>query len=174
MGASDRQKEIKKLSSVWNVGRGRGTKGERLLSALKQELQAKLAKLASELHGASEPSTPMSAAPPSFCHVAAIETTLEKLLEIKSNGTLLARVIDHACYSEDSISHAVVKMLQRAEVQVRADLTSEQQPDACGFIASDAVQHLRLWALAEANSWWSTILPDYSTEQCINLSLIHI
>ena len=44
MGASERQKEIKKLSSVWNVGRGRGTKGERLLSALKQELQAKLAK----------------------------------------------------------------------------------------------------------------------------------
>ena len=118
MGASDRQKEIKKLSSVWNVGRGRGTKGERLLSALKQELQAKLAKRASELHGASEPSTPMSAAPPSFCHVAAIETTLEKLREIKSNGTLLARVIDHACYSEDSISHAVVNMLQRAEVPV--------------------------------------------------------
>ena len=44
-------------------------------------------------------------------------TRKENLQEIRSRRTLLARVIDHACYSEDSISQAVVKMLQRAEIQ---------------------------------------------------------
>ena len=79
MPATERQKEIRKMCGAWNVDRGGGKKGERRLSALKQELQAKLAKGASELHRASEPSTSMSAPSPSFCHVAAIETTLGDL-----------------------------------------------------------------------------------------------
>ena len=45
------------MCGAWNVDRGRGKKGERPLSVLRQELQAKLAKGASELHRASEPST---------------------------------------------------------------------------------------------------------------------
>ena len=116
MPATEQQKEIRKMCGAWNVDRRRGKKGERLLSTLRQELQAKLAKHASELDRASEPS-------PSFCPAAAIETTLQNLQEIRSRRTLLARVIDHACYSEDSISQAVVKMLQRAEIQVAADLS---------------------------------------------------
>ena len=155
------QTQIRNLCPLWGVERRDEEKKERLVPVLKAELQAKLAKHASELDVASEPS-------PSFCSAAAIETTLQNLQEIRSRRTLLARVIDHACYSEDSISQAVVKMLQRAEIQVAADLAGDQQTDACGFIAADAVQRLRQWALAEANSWWSTILPDYSTEQCIS------
>ena len=155
------QTQIRNLCPLWGVDRKDEEKNERLVPVLKAELQAKLAKHASELDVASEPS-------PSFCSAAAIETTLQNLQEIRSRRTLLARVIDHACYSEDSISQAVVKMLQRAEIQVAADLAGDQQTDACGFIAADAVQRLRQWALAEANSWWSTILPDYSTEQCIS------
>ena len=150
------QTQIRNLCPLWGVERRDEEKNERLVPVLKAELQAKLAKHASELDVASEPS-------PSFCFAAAIETTLQNLQEIRSRRTLLARVIDHACYSEDSISQAVVKMLQRAEIQVAADLAGDQQTDACGFIAADAVQRLRQWALAEANSWWSTILPDYST-----------
>ena len=57
MPATERQKEIRKMCGAWNVDRRRGKKGERLLSTLRQELQAKLAKGASELHRASEPST---------------------------------------------------------------------------------------------------------------------
>ena len=155
------QTQIRNLCPLWGVERRDEEKNERLVPVLKAELQAKLAKHASELDVASEPS-------PSFCSAAAIETTLQNLQEIRSRRTLLARVIDHACYSEDNISQAVVKMLQRAEIQVAADLAGDQQTDACGFIAADAVQRLRQWALAEANSWWSTILPDYSTEQCIS------
>ena len=55
MPATEQQKEIRKMCGAWNVDRGGGKKGERRLSALKQELQAKLAKGASKLHWANEP-----------------------------------------------------------------------------------------------------------------------
>jgi len=73
MPATERQKEIRKMCGAWNVDRGGGKKGERRLSALKQELQAKLAKGASKLHWANEPSTSflvnLPAAHPFFCYM---------------------------------------------------------------------------------------------------------
>ena len=73
MPATERQKEIKKMCGAWNVDRGRGKKGERPLSVLRQELQAKLAKGASKLHCASEPSTSflvnLPATHPFFCYM---------------------------------------------------------------------------------------------------------
>ena len=86
------QPQIRNLCPVWGVDRKDEEKKERSVPVLKAELQAKLAKHASKLDRASEPL-------PSFCPAAAIETTLQKLQEIRSRRTLLARVIDHACYS---------------------------------------------------------------------------
>ena len=157
------QKDIRALCVAWHVTRKPEGQAERTVGELKAELQAKLAKRVGALQ---QLHTCMSAS--CFCHVSATKATLQYLQQISSKHTLLARVIDHACYSEESISHAIVNMLKDAEMQVRANLTGDQQKDACGFIASDAVQQLRQVAAADSNSWWSVILPDYSTVECIS------
>ena len=157
------QKKLRALCGEWHVSRKPEGQAERTVGELKAELQAKLAKRVDALQ---QLHTCMNAS--CFCHVSATKATLQYLQQSPSKHTLLARVIDHACYSEESISHAIVNMLKGAEMQVRADLTGGQQKDACGFIASDAVQQLRQAAIADVNSWWSAILPDYSTVECIS------
>ena len=157
------QQQFRGLCSVWGVSRrrpGGRTTGERPVRECKAELHAKLSQRALELQE-------KKSCGPAFCFTTASRSTLQQLQQIPNRHTLLARVIDHACHSEDSISQLVVKMLRQAEMQVQANLAADQPMDACGYIASDAVQHLRQWSLAEANSWWHTSLPDYSSMDCI-------
>ena len=157
------QQQFRGLCSVWGVSRrrpGGRTTGERPVRECKAELHAKLSQRALELQE-------KKSCGPAFCFTTASRSTLQQLQQIPNRQTLLARVIDHACHSEDSISQLVVKMLRQAEMQVQANLAADQPMDACGYIASDAVQHLRQWSLAEANSWWHTSLPDYSSMDCI-------
>ena len=59
-------------------------------------------------------------------------------------------------------------MLRRAHWKVSADLRNDQPPDACAYIAADAVCRLRDAALAEANSWHGIHLPDYAQLECIS------
>ena len=166
------RKELRALCIAWDVNRTHaGGRKERPVHVLKAELHAKLAKRVRELQekkicdSASEQKPHTSV--PSFCFASTTRSMLQELQQIPNRHTLLARVIDHARYSEDSISHAVVKMLRQAEMQVLANLAADQPMDACGYIASDAVQQLRQLSLAEADSWWNTRLPDYSTVDCI-------
>ena len=147
---------VRALCGAWGVDhRHAGERNTRRLPELKAELHAKLAKRARELqeketcNSGSEqrPSTSV----PSFCLTVTSTSTQQELQQLPNRNTLLARIIDHACYSEDSISRAVADMLQEAEINVRANLAGDQPMDACGYIASDAVQHLRHLSLAEAD-----------------------
>ena len=155
------QGQLRTLCTTWGADRRDGTR-ELRVQELRASLQAKLAERVCELQRQRT-----ATSPPSFCFASATRTTLQRLQEIPGRRTLLARVIDHATYSTDSRSHVVSKMLQEAGMQVSADLKADQQTDACGYIASDAVQQLRQLALAEANWWWSEALPDYSSMECI-------
>ena len=166
------QQAITPFFSAWGVQhRNAGERKNRPLRDLKAELHAKLAKRVRELQekescNSSSEHRPTTSVP-SFCFAGTTRSMLQELQQLPNRDTLLARVIDHACSSEESISRAIVEMLQQAEMKVLANLAADQPIDACGYIASDAVQHLRHLSLAEADSWWNTRLPDYTTGDCI-------
>ena len=81
---------------------------------------------------------------------------------------IMARIVDHACHSQDCISQRIVAMCREAKWQTSADLSSDQPLDACGYIAADAVCRLRDIALAEGSNWHRERLPDYSQLECIH------
>ncbi len=97
----------------------------------------------------------------------AFAETLRSLHAINTQAPILTRVIDHACSSEQCISHRVVAMLRQAQWKLTADLHNDQPLDACGYIAADAVCCLREKALAEADNWHHAELPDYSMLDCV-------
>ena len=59
-------------------------------------------------------------------------------------------------------------MCGEAKWKISTDLCNDQPLDACGYIAADAVCRLRDAALAEANGWHRTRLPDYAQQECID------
>ena len=126
---------VRLLCGDWGVDhRHAGERNNRRLPELKAELHAKLAKRVRELqeketcNSASEQRPTTSV--PSFCFTVTSTSTLQELQQLPNRNTLLARVIDHACYSEDSISRAVADMLQQAEIKVLANLARDQPIDA--------------------------------------------
>ena len=156
------QASLRTLSGAWGVNRRSESHEERTVAELKAELQAKLAKRFALLQQLVRC---LSAAP--FCHASALSATLEHLQQIPRKQHLFVRVIDYGCCADDAVSHAIVKMLEAANMQVKADLSADEQIDACGYIASDVVHQLGQAALVKANSWWSAVLPRTSAEKCI-------
>ena len=55
------------------------------------------------------------------------------------------------------------RLCEAAGFRTRADFACDQPVDACGYIAADAVVHLRDAALAESDGWMGVALPNYST-----------
>ena len=103
-----------------------------------------------------------------FCIEDAMAETLRRIKAIPGESEILVRVIDHACSSEQCVSHRVVAMCREAKWKMFKDLRNDQAVDACGYIAADAVCRLREAALAEANAWHRTKLPDYARLECID------
>ena len=103
-----------------------------------------------------------------FCLEAAIVGTLRSLSAIHGDSEILVRVVDHACHSEQCISHRVAAMCREAQWNVSEELCNDQPLDACGYIAADAVCRLREAALSEANLWHRMQLPDYARLECID------
>ena len=98
----------------------------------------------------------------------ALVETLDSLQAIENREMILIRVIDHACFSEHSISNRLVDMLRLGDWEISTDLYNDQPLDACGYIAADAVSRLRDAALSESNSWHTIQLPDYAQLECIS------
>ena len=59
-------------------------------------------------------------------------------------------------------------MCGEAKWKISTDLCNDQPLDASGYITADAVCRLREAALAEANGWHRTTLPDYAQQECID------
>ena len=59
-------------------------------------------------------------------------------------------------------------MCREAEWKISKELCNDQPVNACGYIAADAACRLREVALAKANSWHRTKLPDYARLECID------
>ena len=103
-----------------------------------------------------------------FCIEAAMDETLRRIKTIHGNSEILVRVVDHACSSEQCVSHRIAAMCREASWKISKDLCNDQPLDACGYIAADAVCRLREAALAEANGWHRMKLPDYARLECID------
>ena len=103
-----------------------------------------------------------------FDFEGAVAQVMNDLDAISNVTHIMARVVDHACGSQDCISQRIVAMCREAKWQTVADLSSDQPLDACGYIAADAVCRLRDIALAEGSNWHRERLPDYSQLQCIH------
>jgi len=103
-----------------------------------------------------------------FCMETAMDETLRSIKAIHGDSEILVRVVDHACHSEQCVSHRVVDMCREAQWKISEELCNDQSFDACGYIAADAVCRLREAALAEANGWHCMELPDYARLECID------
>ena len=99
---------------------------------------------------------------------AAMDETLRRIKTIHGDSEILVRVVDHACSSEQCVSHRIAAMFREASWKISEDLFNDQPLDACGYIAADAVCRLREAALAEANGWHRMKLPDYAQQECID------
>ena len=102
-----------------------------------------------------------------FCIEAAMDETLRRIKTIHGNSEILVRVVDHACSSDQCVSHRIAAMFREASWKISEDLFNDQPLDACGYIAADAVCRLREAALAEANGWHRMKLPDYARLECV-------
>ena len=103
-----------------------------------------------------------------FCLEDAMAETLHRIKAICGDIEIFVRVIDHACHSEQCVSHRVVAMCREAKWKISRELCNDQPFDACGYIAADAVCRLREAALAEANGWHRMQLPGYGHLVCID------
>ena len=91
-----------------------------------------------------------------FSIEGAMAEALHRIKSVDGDIEILARVVDHACSSQQCISHRVATMCGEAKWKISTDLCNDQPLDACGYIAADAVCRLREAALAEANDWHRT------------------
>ena len=53
-----------------------------------------------------------------FCLEAAVAETLHRIKAIHGDSEILVRVVDHACHSEQCVSHRVVAMCREAQWKV--------------------------------------------------------
>ena len=111
---------------------------------------------------AAKESTAEEHATAEFCIETALDETLRRIKAIHGDSEILVRVVDHACSSEQCVSHRVVAMCRKAQWKISKELCNDQPFDACGYIAADAVCRLREAALAEASGWHRMKLPDYA------------
>mgnify|MGYP007022703585 CR=1 FL=1 len=88
-----------------------------------------------------------------FSIEGAMAEALHRIKSVDGDIEILARVVDHACHSQQCISHRVATMCGEAKWKISTDLCNDQPLDACGYIAADAVCRLRGAALSEANRW---------------------
>ena len=95
-----------------------------------------------------------------FCLESAMAEAVLRSTGICGDAEILVRIVDHACHSEQCVSHRVVAMCREAKWKISKELCNDQPLDACGYIAADAVCRLREAALAEVNSWHRMELPD--------------
>ena len=102
-----------------------------------------------------------------FCIETAMDETLRRIKALHGDSEILVRVVDHACSSEQCVSHRIAAMCREASWKISEDLFNDQPLDACGYIAADAVCRLREAALAEANGWHRMKLPDYARLECV-------
>ena len=93
---------------------------------------------------------------------------LQQLRIVATGVPIMARIVDHACASEECISHKIAAMCSQTGWIVTKELHKDQPVDACGYIAADAVSHLQAAALAKANGWVNCTLPNYESLQCID------
>ena len=78
-------------------------------------------------------------------------------------GPVAVRIVDHGSSCSTSVSSRVGAICRSLGLHTRADLSCDQPTDACGYIAADAVVCLRDAALAEADGWLTSALPEYAT-----------
>ena len=174
------QAQVRSLCVPWGVQltekKASGKYGKRADDILIKELTAVFIEKAREHYrtkaSQSQPHTSVSVATERANVEFSIEDAMaEALHRVKSVGgdiEILARVVDHACHSQQCISHRVATMCGEAKWKISTDLCNDQPLDACGYIAADAVCRLREAALAEANGWHRTTLPDYAQQECID------
>ena len=62
---------------------------------------------------------------------------------------------------------ALARRYRQADVDVAAELLSDQPTNACGYIAAEAVVNLRNNAMARGSEWLRTRLPEYSCVACV-------
>mgnify|MGYP000255573124 CR=1 FL=1 len=116
----------------------------------------------------SKTSTATEHASAEFCSESVMDETLRRIKAIHGHSEILVRVVDHACRSEQCVSHRVAAMCQEAKWKISKELCNDQPLNACGYIAADVVCRLREAALAEANGWHRMKLPDYARLECID------
>ena len=102
-----------------------------------------------------------------FSFEDAVVDALRRLTDASKDVDIMARIVDHACHSQNCISYRVAAMCREARWHTFTVLCNDQPLDACGYIAADAVCHLREAALGEGSSWHSILLPDYAQLECI-------
>ena len=155
--------------------RAKATENQPLQHALTDHTSAIQMKKGTEApasSAATEPHTSVSVATEranvEFSIEGAMAEALHRIKSVDGHIEILARIVDHACHSENCISHRVAAMCREANWQTCAELYNNQPLDACGYIAADAVCRLRSAALAELNGWHGIGLPDYSHLECIH------
>ena len=63
----------------------------------------------------------------------AIAETLHRIKSIDAHIEILVRIVDHACHSQQCVSHRVATMCREAKWKTATDLFSDQPLDACGI-----------------------------------------
>jgi len=63
----------------------------------------------------------------------AIAETLHRIKSIDADIEILVRIVDHACHSQQCVSHRVATMCREAKWKIATDLFSDQPLDACGI-----------------------------------------
>ena len=157
-------KRAKKLKSE-NEGSDRGAATEHTeVDARADDALAETPRSSTQV---TKESTATEHASAEFCIEAAMDETLRRIKTIHGDSEILVRVVDHACSSEQCVSHRIAAMFREASWKISEDLFNDQPLDACGYIAADAVCRLREAALAEANGWHRMKLPDYARLECV-------
>ena len=170
-----KQHELRTLCKPWGVTlhakNAQGLYSQRGDEELKLDIRNQMIQRARELQrqrstATHRPATELANA--EFDVEGAVAEVMHDLDAISNETHIMARVVDHACGSQDCISQRIVAMCREAKWQTLADLSSDQPLDACGYIAADAVCRLRDIALAEGSNWHRERLPDYSQLECIH------
>ena len=63
----------------------------------------------------------------------AIAETLHRIKSIDAHIEILVRIVDHACHSQQCVSHRVATMCREAKFKISTDLFDDQPLDACGI-----------------------------------------
>ena len=63
----------------------------------------------------------------------AMAEALHRIKSVDGHIEILARIVDHACHSQQCVSHRVATMCREAKLKIATDLFSDQPLDACGI-----------------------------------------